>query len=118
ERVRGLVIADSRMNTVDPALASVWRAQVAGKREGRGYPSRDAALAAFRFVPDEPGVSPVVVADLAHHAIRERGPDDWTFRFDRAVLSLEADGARDLFAALGRIRCPTLLLAGAESWVM
>ena len=57
----------------------------------------------------------MIVANLAHHAIVERGPGDWTFRFDRAVLSLEGDGAGDLFPRLGRLSCPVLVMAGAAS---
>src|SRR5438552_17600635 len=87
-------------------------------RVGRGYATRDQALAAFRFVPDEVAVSPAIVADLAHHAIVERGPGDWTFRFDRAVLSLEGDGAGDLFPRLGRPSRPVLVMAGSASWLM
>ena len=118
ERVRGLVLLDSRMNRVRRKEAAGWRARVAGMRVGRGYATRDQALAAFRFVPDEVAVSPAIVADLAHHAIVERGPGDWTFRFDRAVLSLEGDGAGDLFPRLGRLSCPVLVMAGAASWIM
>jgi pimeloyl-ACP methyl ester carboxylesterase len=118
DRVRGLVVLDSRMETIRPELASAWRAQVAGQREGRGYPTRDDALAGFRFVPEERNVPADVIADLAHHAIRERAPGDWTFRFDRAVLSREGDGAGDLLARLRRLRCPALVMAGADSWVM
>src|SRR5207248_2777714 len=98
-----------------------WRlgaARVAGRRAGRGYATYEDAVAAFRFVPDESGVGAEIIANLAHHALRERGPGDWTFRFDRAVLALDGDGANDLAALLPRIRCPTLVLAGADSWVM
>lgn len=118
ERLEGLALLDSRMSNVAPELAARWRGRVAGRRQGRGYPTRAAAFGAFRFVPDEPGVPAAVVADLAHHAVTERAPGDWTFRFDRAVLSLEGDGAVDLFTMLGRIRCPTVVMAGAASWVM
>jgi len=118
ERVRGLALLDTRTSPVDPETAARWRGHVAGRREGRGYPTYADAVAAFRFVPDEPGVVADVVANLAHHAVRERGPGDWTFRFDRAVLALDGDGANDLGALLPRIRCPTLVLAGADSWVM
>ena len=117
-RVRGLILLDSRMNRVRREEAAGWRARVAGMRAGRGYPTRDEALAAFRFVPDEVAVSPAIVDDLAHHAIVERGPADWTFRFDRAVLSLEGDGAGDLLPRLGRVACPVLVMAGAASWIM
>ena len=104
--LRGLALLDSRLGDVDPALAARWRGRVAGAREGRGYPTREAALAAFRFVPDEPEVAPDVVALLARHAIRERAPGDWTFRFDRAVLSLDGDRAGDLSGLLAARRMP------------
>ncbi|HJW68448.1 MAG TPA: alpha/beta hydrolase [Candidatus Binatia bacterium] len=116
--VRGLALLDSRLGDVDPALAVRWRGRVGGAREGRGYATRDAALAAFRFVPDEPDVPPDTAAFLARHAIRERGAGDWTFRFDRAVLSLDGDRAGDLSALLARVACPVLLAAGERSWVL
>lgn len=118
ERVRALVLLDSRMSVVDVADAARWRGSVAGTRQGRGHPTRAAAMAAFRFVPEERDVPAPVIAVLAHHAVVERGPGDWTFRFDRAVLALDGDGAGDLTERLGRIRCPTLVMAGADSWVM
>ena len=118
ERVRGLAILDSRMTGVDRTAAAAWRGRISGQRAGRGYPTRADALAAFRFVPDEPHVPEAVVADLARHAIVERAPGDWTFRFDRAVLSLDGDRGGDLMPALRRIRCPATVMAGAASWVM
>jgi len=118
ERLKGLALLDSRMSNVAPELAARWRGRVAGRRQGRGYPTRAAALGAFRFVPDEPGVPAAVVADLAHHAVTERAPGDWTFRFDRAVLALDGDGAGDLHGELRRVRCPALVLGGVGSPVM
>src|SRR5262249_35557987 len=76
---RALALLDTRTSRVDPGRAARWRAQVAGRRDGRGYPSRSAVLAAFRFVPPEASVAPPVIANLAHHAVRERGAGDWTF---------------------------------------
>jgi pimeloyl-ACP methyl ester carboxylesterase len=111
-------VLDSRFDPIDPAFAAKYRGSVAGKREGRGYPTRADAMAAFRFIPDEPGVDPRIVAHLAAHAVRQRGPDDWTFRFDRGVLSMEGDGAGDLRLLFPRVRCPAFVGAGAASWVM
>jgi len=68
-------------------------------------------------VPPEPNVPADVVTFLAEQAVRERGPDDWTYRFDRGVLSLDGDGAGDLFRLLPRVACPTWVAAGASSWV-
>jgi pimeloyl-ACP methyl ester carboxylesterase len=116
--LRGFALLDSRLGAVDSALAARWRGRVTGRREGRRYGGRDAALAAFRFVPDEPGVAPEIVALLAEHAVCERAPGAWTFRFDRAVLSLDGDGGGDLSALLAALGCPVLLAAGATSWVL
>src|SRR5262249_60389743 len=56
--VRGLALLDSRLGDVDPALAVRWRGRVTGLREGRAYASREAALAAFPFVPAQFGAPP------------------------------------------------------------
>ena len=117
-RVRGLALLDTRLGTVEPALAARWRGRVAGQRTGRTYPSYDEAVAAFRFIPEEYGVPAPVLANLAHHAVAETAPGAWSFRFDRAVLSVYGDGAGDLLPTLARVACPTVVLAGAESWVM
>lgn len=117
-RVRGLGLLDTRFDVVDAATAARFRGRVAGTRQGPGYPSYADAVAAFRFVPDEPAVPPAVRRALAHHAVRERAPRDWTFRFDRGVLGLEGDGGGDLHRLLPVVRCPTFVGSGAESWVM
>jgi len=120
QAITRLALLDTRMDHIRPEYAAKHRGRVdAGKREGtRTYPSYADAIAAFRFVPKEPDVPPAVVADLAHHAVIERAPGAWAFRFDRAVLALEGDGADDLVARLGTVRCPTWLAAGRDSWVL
>jgi pimeloyl-ACP methyl ester carboxylesterase len=118
DRVRGLALLDTRLDTVEPEVAARYRGRTAGARAGRGHPTREAALAAFRFVPDEPGVPPEVVANVAAHAIVERGPGDWAFRFDRAVLRLDGDGAGDLHRLLPRVACPTFVASARDSWVL
>ncbi len=118
EQVCRLVLLDARLTMVDPREAVKWRGAVSGQREGRSYPTRERALAAFRFVPDEPGVAPEVVRNLAWHAVAERKPGDFTFRFDRAVLSVHGDGERGLEEVVRRIACPTLIMAGVHSGVL
>ena len=118
DRVRGLALIDTRLERVRPEVAREWRGRLAGKRHGRGYPSREAAMAGFRFVPEEAEVPAAVVADLAAHAVCERGPGEWTFRFDRAVLALEGDDAGDLPRMAARLRCPTWLGGGGSSGVL
>ena len=117
DAVRGLAILDSRLEPIRPELAAQHRGNASQARTGRHYPTRADAMAAFRLVPDEPAIPDVVRADLAHHAIVERR-GEWEFRFDRAVLSLEGDGARDLLSLAGRLCCPIMLMAGDASWVV
>lgn len=117
ERTRGLAMLDTSLAGVDPELADRYRRRVTGQRQGRGYPSYAEAIAAFRFVPPERRVAPEIVADLAHHAVRERGPGDWTVRFDRGVLSLDGDGAGDLSQAVIGLGCPIWIGRGSGSFV-
>ena len=118
DRVRMLAMLDTRLDRIIPGEAARYRGRAATVRTGPGYPSREAAMAAFRFVPEESGVPPDVVAMLAGHAIVERGPGDWTFRFDRGVLRFDGDAAGDLNLVLPGIECPTLVANGRESWVL
>jgi pimeloyl-ACP methyl ester carboxylesterase len=118
ERVTGLAVLDSRFEPIDPKFAAKYRSSVSGRREGRGYASLDEAVKAFRFIPDEPEVAPRIVRHLATHAVYEREPGDWTYRFDRGVLSMDGDGAGDLRLLLPGLQCPFFVGAGADSWVM
>jgi pimeloyl-ACP methyl ester carboxylesterase len=118
ERVRGLALLDTTLAGVDLETAQRWRGRVTGQRRGRSYASYAEAVGAFRFVPPEPGVAEHVRADLAHHAVRERTPGDWTYRFDRAVLSIAGDGAGDISALVANLRCPLWVGRGSASMVI
>ncbi len=118
ERVRGLALLDTSIAGIDAATARRWRGRVVGQREGRRYASYADAVAAFRFVPSEPGVADAITADLAHHAVGQRGPGEWTFRFDRGVLSLDGDGAGDLTALVAGLPCPLWVGRGSASQVI
>src|SRR5262249_61117224 len=69
-------------------------------------------------VAEEAGVPAGAVRLPAEHAGHGRAPGDWTFRFDRAVLSLDGDRAGDLLGLLAALRCPVLIAGGATSWVL
>src|SRR5262245_3823652 len=117
--VRGLALLDTHLGGVDTEIAARWRGRVAdGQRDGQTYPTCADAMAAFRFVPNERDVAPETVALLARHAIHERSPGAWAFRFDRAVLARDGDGVGDLSPVLRQVRCPVWLASGARSWVM
>jgi pimeloyl-ACP methyl ester carboxylesterase len=115
--VRGLAMLDTSVAGVDDATAQRWRGRVDGRRVGRSYPSYADAAAAFRFVPPELEVPAAIAADLAHHAVVERAPGEWTFRFDRAVLSLAGDGAGDLTALVAGLPCPLWVGRGRGSFL-
>jgi pimeloyl-ACP methyl ester carboxylesterase len=116
-RVRGVALLDTSLAGVDEATARQWRGRVGGQRQGRAFASRAEAIAAFRFVPPEPGVAEDVVAHLAAHAVVERAPGEWAFRFDRAVLSLDGDGAGDLPDLAAGLPCPIWMGRGTGSFV-
>jgi len=114
-RVRSLALLDTSIAGVDAETAARWRGKRVGQRRGPSYPDAAAACAAFRFVPPEPGVDAAIVADLACHAVHQRRPGDWSFRFDRAVLSLDGDGAGDLTELVAALRCPLWIGRGRGS---
>ena len=117
DRVRALALLDTSIAGVDAETARRWRGRVAGQRVGRVYPSYADAIAAFRLVPPEADVPAAIAASLAHHAVVERRPGEWTFRFDRAVLSLDGDGAGDMTGLVAAIRCPLWIGRGRRSGV-
>lgn len=118
DRVRAIAILDTRLDPVDPRFARQWRGHMAGRRTGRSYGSRDEAIAAFRFVPDEPIVAPEVVRALASYAVAERAPGAWAFRFDRGVLTVDGDQAGDLHRHLASLACPLFVGCGERSGVL
>jgi pimeloyl-ACP methyl ester carboxylesterase len=78
------------------------------------YPSREAAVAAFRLVPGQPEpAGPGVLAAIAEQAV---GPSEggWAWRFDRRIFECvpEDDGTNEL---IGQIRCPVVAVQGALS---
>jgi pimeloyl-ACP methyl ester carboxylesterase len=117
-RVRGLALLDTSLAGVDAETAQRWRGRMVGQRAGRTYASAAEALAAFRFVPPEPGVGEAIVADVAYHAVHERAAGAWAFRFDRAVLSLDGDGAGDISGAVAELPCPLWVGLGSGSQVI
>ncbi|MCE2392712.1 MAG: alpha/beta hydrolase [Proteobacteria bacterium] len=113
EKVSALAVLDTSLAALDEIGEDGFRKKIRGRRDGRPYPSRRAALGAFRLVPEEPGVPADVLSLLAEHAVSERGPGGWQVHFDRAVLL--GDGHGNLIPLLGRLRCPLWIGFGRES---
>ena len=112
DRVRGLALLDTSLGGVDEATARRWRGRVVGQREGRSYATREKARAAFRSCRPSPASHRRSRTDLAHHAIVERAPGEWAFRFDRAVLSLDGDGGGNLIDLAAGVPCPVWMGRG------
>jgi pimeloyl-ACP methyl ester carboxylesterase len=104
ERVHGLALIDTTLSGLDSEQVEAFRSKIRDRRDGPAYPSYAAAIAAYRLVPEEPGVPDAVMRDVAHHAIVERPRGQWSVRFDRGVLL--GDGAGEVFGELARVRCP------------
>jgi pimeloyl-ACP methyl ester carboxylesterase len=107
DRAAGLALIDTSLSGLDSEQVESFRAKIRDRRDAAAHSSYAAALAAYRLVPDEPGVPAAVLRDLAHHALVERSPGQWAVRFDRGVLL--GDGAAELFDVLARVRCPVRL---------
>lgn len=118
QRVRALALLDARIGPVPRERAERWRAARPSALPPRAHTSRAAAEAAFRLTPREPGIPPAVHARLAHHAVGPLGDGSWGLRVDRAVLELGGSRAADLLPLLAQVRCPTLILRGADSSVI
>lgn len=118
QRVRGLVLMDTRLTALSQERVQVWRGVRAGHGARRGHTTRAAAMASFRITPDEPGIAAPVWEHLAQHAVGERAPGDWALRFDRAVLQVEGSRIADLTGLLDDIGCPTLIMRGESSGVL
>jgi pimeloyl-ACP methyl ester carboxylesterase len=59
-----------------------------------------------------------LLRNLAVHAVRERRPGEWSLSFDRAVLGLDGSRLSDFGDLLHRVRCPAVVMKGADSTVI
>ncbi|MFI5215922.1 MAG: alpha/beta fold hydrolase [Candidatus Limnocylindria bacterium] len=77
----------------------------------RTYRTREDAIARYRFLPPAPHASESLRESIAAHSVA-RDPDGrFGFKFDPRWFGLPPSER----VALGGIRCPTLILRGAES---
>jgi pimeloyl-ACP methyl ester carboxylesterase len=112
ERVRALVIVDSRPSIPDDRLVLMHRR---GQRALRHHATIEEAVKAFRLLPRETVADPVLLEHLAREGVveRERG---WVYRFDP-----NANATRrpvDAWSLVERIQAPTLIARAALSPVL
>jgi pimeloyl-ACP methyl ester carboxylesterase len=112
ERVRGLVVVDSR-----PAISAerLEGMRQRGRRALRPHPTLEEAVAAFRLLPRETVADPALLAHLARAGLVQRD-GSWVYRFDPD--SNRARRPTDTWALLERIVAPTLIVRGELSPVL
>ena len=77
----------------------------------RTYRTREDALARYRFLPPAPNASEALRASIAAHSVREEPDGRWGFKFDPRWFTLPPSTP----PPLAGVRCPTLIVRGAES---
>lgn len=110
----GLEAATRALVLIDPARgvpAARRRATRLALRLGRSHRSRAQAVARFRFLPGGSTASETLRLAIAHHSVVARGEGRYAFKFDPRWLGVASRRPMDP----SRLRCPTLLLRGAES---
>jgi pimeloyl-ACP methyl ester carboxylesterase len=80
--LEGIVVIDSPVQDITPEQQAAREARAFGPL--RVYPSRDAILARFHPMPDQPAL-PYVLAHVASTSIRAV-PAGWSWKFDPAVF--------------------------------
>jgi pimeloyl-ACP methyl ester carboxylesterase len=119
ERFGGLV-------TVDMPLLSREQREARPKRGVRGvitarptriYPSLEAALARFRFAPEQPCENLYLAEHIARGSLKQVPLEDgtgsgWTWRFDPRVADIHPGRP---IASVQAMRCPLAVCWGAES---
>ena len=112
DRVRGLVVVDSR-----PAIPAERLAQMKerGERPPRRHASLKAAVEAFRLLPPETTADPLLLAHLARAGVAWRD-GAVTTRFDPACYAarVPVDG----WPLLARIIAPALVVRGERSPIL
>jgi pimeloyl-ACP methyl ester carboxylesterase len=118
ERIRAIALLDVRVRGLKRERVDRWRGTSASDRPPRTYATAEEAVASFRLTPAEKGIDPVLLRNLAVHAVSERRPGEWSLSFDRAVLGLDGSRLSDFGDLLHRACCPALVMKGADSTVI
>jgi pimeloyl-ACP methyl ester carboxylesterase len=111
-RLAGVVITDI-LTTWPPEFAGFARRQA--DRPAPTFASEAAAGERFRLSPPEPTAHAERVRHLGETGVVQRGPDAWTYAFDRRVF---LHPPVDPWPLLPHIACPALVIHGEHSTVM
>ena len=106
-RVRALVAIE----IVRGAPTRARRAMRLALAVRRSYRTREDAIERYRFLPPAPHASETLRASIAAHSVAQQPDGRFGFKFDPRWFGLPPNPA----PPLGEIRCPTLIVRGAES---
>ena len=112
ERIRGLVVVD-----VTPTISQAGGKAIAAQLALRDFPSFEEAVA--RAQAFNPLRSAENIRERLRHALRELPDGRWSYKFDPGIGGggLETDFER-LWEQVRALRCPTLLVRGAQSAIL
>ena len=114
-RPAGVVVVDTPLH--EPDQATIDNADAVFSRV-RAHPTREAAVARFRLLPEQPAEHPALVAHVAEHSVRQT-PGGWTWKFDPAVFATRAsERPADLGATLAAAGVPVGAVVGERSEVV
>jgi pimeloyl-ACP methyl ester carboxylesterase len=109
-QLAALVVIDSRTHIGERAARFMESLR---KLPQPVYRSFDDAVQRFRLLPIDHQTSPEVLQHIARRAVRQREDGTWTLKFDRrAMVNTKIS---DLTSELQTLRCPLLVVRGAES---
>lgn len=80
----------------------------------RSYRTREDALARYRFLPPAPNANEALRASIAAHSVREEPDGRFGFKFDPRWFTLPSSRP----PPPGGVRCPTLIVRGAQSTLL
>jgi pimeloyl-ACP methyl ester carboxylesterase len=80
----------------------------------RSYSTREEAISRFRFLPGADHADPALRDAIARRSVEVQADGRFSYKFDARWFGLSSRPA----AASGEVRCPTLILRGAESLLL
>ena len=80
------------------------------------YPDLETAKARFRLMPDEGGIAPEILHEIAEKSLARTDDGRWTLKFDRESF-FGSDGI-DVLETIKEITIPTLLVRAEQSRIM
>jgi pimeloyl-ACP methyl ester carboxylesterase len=111
ERVRGLVVVD-----VVPTVAAEGKQAIGRQLAVHAFPTFDAAVKQARAF--NPRRTVANIRERLRHAMRKDASGAWVYKFDPAIGGAAGRDPESLWWAVGRLRCPTLLVRGAQSNIL